>query len=158
MRASSSGPSVTARGDARVTPVGRWLRRTKLDELPELWNVLRGDMSFVGPRPEVPEYVNLDNPLWADVLQVRPGLTDPMTLTLRDEEALLEVVEGDRDRFYRDTLQPQKLAGYRAYLDRRTWRTDLGVICDTILALLPGRRAGGPNGQGRKRSEGQPRA
>ncbi len=157
MRASSAGPSVTARGDERVTPVGRWLRRTKLDELPELWNVLRGDMSFVGPRPEVPEYVDLDNPLWADVLQVRPGLTDPVTLALRDEEGLMAVVEGDRDRYYRETLQPQKLAGYRAYLARRTWRSDLGVICNTILALMPGgsaaRRQEGPE----KRSSGAPR-
>jgi lipopolysaccharide/colanic/teichoic acid biosynthesis glycosyltransferase len=158
MRASSSGPSVTARGDARVTPVGRWLRRTKLDELPELWNVLRGDMSFVGPRPEVPEYVDLDNPIWADVLQVRPGLTDPMTLTLRDEEALMEVVEGDRDRYYRETLQPQKLAGYRAYLERRSWRSDLGVICDTVFALVPGGRARGEDQKGRKHSGGPPRA
>lgn len=158
MRPSSSGPSVTARGDARVTPVGRWLRRTKLDELPELWNVLRGDMSFVGPRPEVPEYVDLDNPLWADVLQVRPGLTDPMTLTLRDEEALLEVVEGDRDRYYRETLQPQKLAGYRAYLERRTWRTDLRVIYDTIAALLAARKVTRPQEQDRGLSERPPEA
>ncbi len=158
MRASSSGPSVTARGDARVTPVGRWLRRTKLDELPELWNVLRGDMSFVGPRPEVPEYVDLDNPLWADVLQVRPGLTDPMTLTLRDEEALLEVVEGDRDRYYRETLQPQKLAGYRAYLERRTWRTDFRVIYDTIAALLAARKVSRPKEQDRGLSERPPEA
>ena len=132
---------MTARGDDRVTPVGRVLRRTKLDELPELWNVLRGDMSFVGPRPEVPEYVDLDDPEWAEVLQARPGLTDPVTLALKDEEDLMESVAGDRERYYRETLQPRKLAGYRSYLERRTWRTDVGVIWNTVMALLPGRTA-----------------
>jgi lipopolysaccharide/colanic/teichoic acid biosynthesis glycosyltransferase len=141
MRASTGGPQVTARRDPRVTAVGALLRRTKLDELPELWNVLRGDMSFVGPRPEVPGYVDLADPVWARILKVRPGLTDPVTLRLRDEEALMETVAGEeRDRYYRETLQPLKLAGYQQYLERRTSWSDLGVICDTILALLPGRR------------------
>jgi lipopolysaccharide/colanic/teichoic acid biosynthesis glycosyltransferase len=141
MRNANEGPRVTARGDHRVTPVGRVLRRTKLDELPELWNVLRGEMSFVGPRPEVPEYVDLGDPQWAEVLQARPGLTDPVTLALRDEEALMQRVEGDRERYYRETLQPRKLAGYRRYLERRTWRSDVVVIWNTVMALLPGRAA-----------------
>ena len=140
MRPSAGGPPVTARGDDRVTPVGRFLRRTKLDELPELWNVLRGEMSFVGPRPEVPGLVDLDDPRWAEILQVRPGLTDPVTLSLRDEEGLMARQE-DPERYYRETLQPLKLAGYRNYLERRTWRSDFGVIWDTISALLPGRSA-----------------
>jgi lipopolysaccharide/colanic/teichoic acid biosynthesis glycosyltransferase len=142
MRASTGGPQVTARRDPRVTAVGSLLRRTKLDELPELWNVLCGDMSFVGPRPEVPGYVDLADLVWARILKVRPGLTDPVTLKLRDEEALMEGVAGEeRDRYYRETLQPLKLAGYQQYLEGRTWRSDVGVICDTILALLPGRRS-----------------
>ena len=136
MRNANEGLRVTARGDDRVTPIGRVLRRTKLDELPELWNVLRGDMSFVGPRPEVPEYVDLGDPMWAEVLQVRPGLTDPVTLALRDEEELIEAVEGNRERYYRETLQPQKLAGYCRYLKTRTWRRDVVVIWNTIMALL----------------------
>ena len=140
MRPSAGGPRVTARGDDRVTPVGRFLRRTKLDELPELWNVLRGEMAFVGPRPEVPELVDLDDSRWAEILQVRPGLTDPVTLSLRDEEGLMARQE-DPERYYRETLQPLKLAGYRNYLKRRTWRSDFGVIWDTIGALLPGRSA-----------------
>jgi len=72
---------------------------------------------------------------------VRPGLTDPVTLKLRDEEALMEAVAGEeRERYYRETLQPLKLAGYQEYLERRTPWSDIGVICDTILTLLPGRR------------------
>lgn len=139
MRVANGGPRVTARGDDRVTPVGRVLRRTKLDELPELWNVLRGDMSFVGPRPEVPEYVDLADPRWAEVLQARPGLTDPVTVALRDEEVLMETVAGNRELYYRETLQPRKLAGYRRYLQRRTWRSDVVVIWNTLIALMPGR-------------------
>jgi lipopolysaccharide/colanic/teichoic acid biosynthesis glycosyltransferase len=148
MQVSHEGPRVTARGDDRVTPVGRWLRRTKLDELPELWNVLRGEMSFVGPRPEVPEYVDLDDPQWAEVLQARPGLTDPVTLALRNEEVLMGTVEGDRERYYRETLQPRKLAGYRRYLEKRTWRSDMSVIWNTIAALMPGRAADRATDQG----------
>lgn len=158
MRPSLDGPQVTAKRDSRVTPVGRLLRRTKLDELPELWNILRGDMSFVGPRPEVPDYVDLDNPLWVEVLRVRPGLTDPVTLRLRDEEALMEAVEGDRDLYYRETLQPLKLEGYRSYLLARSWRSDLFVIFDTIRVLLTGSGAGRPSGQGTGLSRRPPRA
>ena len=142
MRASTSRERVTARGDSRVTPAGSVLRRTKIDELPELWNVLRGDMSFVGPRPEVPEYVDPADPRWSYVLRARPGLTDPMTLRLRDEEVLMASVAGDRDRFYRETLQPWKLRGYAEYLERRSWRSDLGVLVRTVLAIWAPRRAG----------------
>lgn len=135
MRAGRSGPSVTARGDQRVTGVGRLLRRAKIDELPELWNVVRGEMSLVGPRPEVPELVDLEDPLWQAVLRVRPGLTDPVTVRLRDEEKIL-AESSDPGRFYRQTLQPQKLRGYVEYLSRRTWRSDLRVLWDTALAVL----------------------
>lgn len=131
----SWGPGVTARDDPRVTAVGRVLRRTKLDELPELWNVLRGDLALVGPRPEVPELVDLGSPAWQEVLRVRPGLTDPTTVELRDEESLLANVSGDRMRYYREVLQPQKLRGYVEYLHRRSWKSDLGVLVDTALAV-----------------------
>src|SRR5215510_14885759 len=104
MLPESAGPQVTAADDVRVTPVGKFLRKTKLDELPELWNVLKGDMSLIGPRPEVPRYVDLADPMWRLVLGARPGITDPLTLRLRNEEALLVEVEADRERFYQDTL------------------------------------------------------
>jgi lipopolysaccharide/colanic/teichoic acid biosynthesis glycosyltransferase len=135
MRNGPGGPGITAGDDRRITRVGRMLRRTKLDELPELWNVLRGDMSLVGPRPESPRYVS-DEPRWDRVLSVRPGLTDPTTLSLLDEEALLASVAGDREEFYIEQLLPKKLDGYLDYLDRRTWRTDLQVIRETVSRLL----------------------
>jgi lipopolysaccharide/colanic/teichoic acid biosynthesis glycosyltransferase len=93
-------------------------------------------MSFVGPRPEVADYVHPDDPLWREVLSVRPGLTDPVTLRLRHEEALLESVAGDRERYYRETLQPRKLEGYVAYLRRRSWISDLAVLAATAGAIL----------------------
>jgi lipopolysaccharide/colanic/teichoic acid biosynthesis glycosyltransferase len=136
MRPSGRGPLVTARDDDRVTTVGRWLRRTKLDELPELWNVVRGDMALVGPRPEVPEMVDLGDPLWREVLAVRPGITDPVTVGLRDEESLLANVPGDRARYYKDTLQPKKLRGYVEYLHNRSWRSDLLVLVETAVEVL----------------------
>ncbi len=134
MRAAS-GSGVTARDDPRITGVGRLLRRTKIDELPELWNVLRGDLALVGPRPEVPEFVNLESSAWREVLSVRPGLTDPMTLRLRDEESLMAGVHGDRLQYYRDILQPEKLRGYSEYLRSRTWRSDLAILAETAVAV-----------------------
>jgi lipopolysaccharide/colanic/teichoic acid biosynthesis glycosyltransferase len=143
MRVASEGFQLTASGDARITPVGRWLRRFKLDEIPQLWNVVRGDMSLVGPRPEVPRYVDAADPLWQSVLSARPGLTDPVTLRLRDEEALLAGAD-DVESFYRERLLPWKLRGYRDYLARRTWVTDLAVLGATVLTVLRLRRPEGP--------------
>lgn len=136
MLIENEGPQVTAKGDARVTRIGRLLRKSKLDELPELWNVARGDLSLVGPRPEVPKYVNLKNPLWQSVLEARPGITDPVTLRLRNEEELLAGCEGDPERFYLNNLQPYKLLGYVKYLRKRTWRSDLDVLLVTIFAII----------------------
>lgn len=136
MHVGSSVLQVTAKNDCRITPAGKFLRKTKIDELPELWNVLNGDMSFVGPRPEVERYVALDNPLWRQVLAARPGLTDPVTLLLRNEEELLGRVAGDAEKFYLETLQPLKLKGYVEYLDQRdAWR-DIEVIFRTLYVVL----------------------
>jgi lipopolysaccharide/colanic/teichoic acid biosynthesis glycosyltransferase len=136
MRCAAGGVQITATDDERTTRAGRVLRRTKLDELPELWNVLKGDMALVGPRPEVPRYVNLENPAWRQVLAARPGLTDPVTISLRDEEELLAMVSGDRESFYLKHLQPVKLKGYLEYLQRRSWLTDARVLWDTCLTFI----------------------
>lgn len=136
MRNDPVGPAVTAGDDPRITRIGTLLRRTKLDELPELWNVVRGDMALVGPRPEAPRYVDAREPRWERVLQVRPGITDPTTLHLIDEEKLLAAVEGDREQYYLTDLVPKKLDGYIAYLEQRTWRSDIGILLRTIRSLF----------------------
>ncbi len=138
MRPSDGGPQVTSSSDERITRVGRFLRRTKLDELPTLWNVLRGEMALVGPRPEVPRYVKLEDPIWQAVLAVRPGLTDPVTLRLRNEEELLAGIKTDTESYYVNELQPLKLKGYVAYLAERTWRTDFDVLGQTIVEIAIG--------------------
>ena len=136
MRSAAMGPQVTAGDDPRVTWIGRILRKSKVDELPEFWNVLKGDMSLVGPRPEMPSYVTLDCLTWQLVLRARPGLTDPVTLRLRNEESLLAGVPGDREEFYLDTLQPFKLLGYAEYLQERSWRSDVRILLKTVRAVI----------------------
>ena len=140
MRRSDHGPQVTSGNDPRITSAGRFLRRTKLDELPTFWNVLKGDMAMVGPRPEVPRYVKLEDPMWQKVLAVRPGITDPVTLLMRSEEDLLAQVGGDTEEYYLRELQPQKMKGYVDYLQTRNWHTDFGVLCRTLVAVLVPRK------------------
>jgi len=135
MRAGASGSAVTAAGDRRITPIGAQLRKFKLDEIPQLYNVLRGDMSLVGPRPEAPEYVNGQSPMWQAVLQVRPGITDLATLLYRDEEALLEA-SGDAERFYREGVLPAKLWLNLAYMRSRSLRKDVTLIWLTLCYSL----------------------
>jgi lipopolysaccharide/colanic/teichoic acid biosynthesis glycosyltransferase len=135
MRAGAAGRGITAAGDNRVTPTGALMRKFKLDELPQLFNVLRGDMSLVGPRPEVPEYVDERSRIWQAVLQVPPGITDVATLVYRNEEALLGGA-GDPDRFYRETLLPAKLCLSLAYMSTRSWWRDLRLIWLTIHSSL----------------------
>jgi lipopolysaccharide/colanic/teichoic acid biosynthesis glycosyltransferase len=135
MLAGATGRAITAAGDGRVTRTGAWLRKFKLDELPQLFNVLRGDMSVVGPRPEAPEYVNGRSPMWQAVLRVRPGLTDVATLLYRNEEELLGA-SGDADRFYRETVLPAKLRLNLAYMRTRSFRQDARLIWLTICYSL----------------------
>lgn len=136
MRSSAGGAQFTAADDQRVTSVGRLLRKTKLDEVPQLWNVLKGDMSLVGPRPEVPRYVDLKNASWRTVLHAKPGLADPVTIRLRNEEELLAQLNGNRESFYVEVLQPYKLKGYEEYLSQRNWFADVEVLVDTAIAVL----------------------
>jgi lipopolysaccharide/colanic/teichoic acid biosynthesis glycosyltransferase len=135
MQAGACGSSVTAAGDGRITGIGARLRKFKLDELPQLFNVLRGDMSLVGPRPEAPEYVDRRSPTWQAVLQIRPGITDLATLIYRDEESLLEA-SGDADRFYREGVLPAKLWLNLAYMRTRSLSKDLRLIWLSICYSL----------------------
>ena len=139
------GPLVTAGGDRRITLLGRILRGSKLDELPQLWNVVRGDMSLVGPRPEVPRYVEHYPNLFALSLQQRPGITDICTLQLRNEESLLAQVE-DPETYYVETLLPRKLAAsIREGWRRTAWR-DLRVNLATVVPMPNGKAASEANG------------
>jgi lipopolysaccharide/colanic/teichoic acid biosynthesis glycosyltransferase len=139
MRTGSQGMVITAAGDPRVTRAGAVLRRCKLDELPQLFNVFKGDMSLVGPRPEVPEYVQLEAPIWQAVLQVRPGVTDLATLLYRDEEKLLGASD-DPNAFYREIVLPAKLLLNLGYLHSRSFPRDLKLILLTIrYSLFPER-------------------
>jgi len=139
MHVDDEGAAVTAQGDSRITRVGRFLRRHKLDELPQLWNVLKGEMSLVGPRPEVPEFAFL-LPEQERVWSVRPGITDPTSLHLRDEEGLL-ATQADPETYYREVLLPQKTAAYLHYLEERSLGYDVGVVFKTVWAILTGRDA-----------------
>lgn len=133
MVVNHGGPALTRRGEARITRAGAWLRRWKLDELPQLINVLRGEMSLVGPRPEVPEYVDLSDPLWQRVLEARPGITDPASLAFRNEEALLAAAE-NVEEYYRAVILPRKLALSAAYLEKRSFFSDVGMLFRTVAA------------------------
>jgi lipopolysaccharide/colanic/teichoic acid biosynthesis glycosyltransferase len=132
--AAQNGPRITARDDQRVTGPGRFLRETKLDELPQLINVLRGEMSLVGPRPEDPRYVALYTPEQRRVLSVRPGITSPASVAYRNEEALLW--QHNVDDLYTRVLMPRKLEMDLAYIEHMDLRSDLKVIAMTIRALL----------------------
>jgi lipopolysaccharide/colanic/teichoic acid biosynthesis glycosyltransferase len=138
MRASSGGPPVTVGGDARITRVGQYLRLTKLDEVPQFWNVLRGDMSLVGPRPEVPEYVELFNERYRRVLTVRPGITDLASIHFRNEEEILSR-SADPLREYAEHLLPAKLDLAEQYVLRHSLMGDLMIILRTAAVTLRGR-------------------
>ncbi len=131
---------LTVGGDPRVTRVGAVLRRTKLDELPQLVNVLRGEMSMVGPRPEVPRYVAFYTADQRAVLRLTPGITDPASLRYRDESDEL-AASAEPEGTYVHQIMPEKIRLNLAYAARATWRTDIGVIWATVRALL----ASGPS-------------
>jgi lipopolysaccharide/colanic/teichoic acid biosynthesis glycosyltransferase len=128
--ADTMGGGLTVKGDRRVTAVGRLLRAYKLDELPQLWNVFKGDMSLVGARPENPGYVARYTPEQREILRYRPGVTSPASLHYRNEEELLG--EGDTETLYLREILPHKLSMDLAYLKGRTVRSDLMVILRTI--------------------------
>lgn len=146
MYEKKSGPSITSSTDKRITPVGAFLRKYKIDEIPQLYNVLRGEMSFVGPRPEVPEYVDLKNPVWMKILNVNPGITDPVTLQLRNEEKVLAQAE-NKEAFYCEVIQPFKLDGYLKYLEERSLLTDVKLIGQTFKVVLFPKSAPSPKAE-----------
>jgi lipopolysaccharide/colanic/teichoic acid biosynthesis glycosyltransferase len=132
--AAQRGPGITTAGDRRITRVGKLLRKTKIDELPQLINVLKGEMSLVGPRPEDPRYVALYTPEQRRVLAVRPGITSPAAIRYRHEERLLD--GPGWEQIYVQEVMAHKLQIELDYLARRTVWSDLGVILQTLWALF----------------------
>jgi lipopolysaccharide/colanic/teichoic acid biosynthesis glycosyltransferase len=132
--AERSGPAVTYRDDPRITRAGRFLRRTKLDELPQLLNVLKGEMSLVGPRPEDPSYAALYTPEQRQVLSVKPGITGPTQLEYRDEASMLDGNSVDEE--YVTRLMPEKLKLDLEYVRSRSLKLDLKILWRTATTLL----------------------
>lgn len=124
--------TVTRRGDPRITPLGAFFRRTKIDELPQLWNVLLGHMSFVGPRPDVPGFADALLGEERAMLSIRPGITGPATLKYRNEEELL-AAQGDPEAYNRDIIWPDKVKINLGYIRDWSLRQDIRYIVETVL-------------------------
>ena len=135
----NQGPGLTRQGDRRIFPVGRFLRRWKLDELPQFWNVIRGDMSLVGPRPDLPEYLaSLPSQEREALDLIRPGITGAATVRFRNEEELLASIPPERlIEFYISKLLPVKISLDLAYARDASVMTDLGIILGTVTSILP---------------------
>ena len=132
MTVGHGGSSISVAGESRITPLGAKLRKYKLDELPELWNVLIGDMSFVGPRPDVPGYADVLVGEDREVLELRPGITGPASLKYRNEEELLATVD-DPKQYNDDVIFPDKVRINRYYLHHYSFWMDLKIIFATVL-------------------------
>jgi len=133
--ADKRGLAITSSSDRRITPIGRVIRSLKIDELPQLLNVLKGEMSLVGPRPEVPHYVESYSPEQRRVPTVRPGITDPASIVYRREQELL-AVQTAPDRYYRDVVLPDKLIRNLEYLDRISLSNDLFLVLLTTCSMF----------------------
>lgn len=138
VNADKIGSSVTTDRDPRITNIGRVLRKTKLDELPQLWNVLKGDMSFVGPRPDVPEIVNNYTVAMKRILEVRPGITSNASLHLRNEEHLLSFAK-EPDKAYEEIFVPAKVELAMEHVRRKSFFFDFGILLQTVWILTGGR-------------------
>jgi len=132
--ADQVGPSVTSGDDPRITKIGKIIRRTKIDELPQLLNVLKGDMSLVGPRPEVMKFVKEKKEAYKKVLSVKPGITDNAAIELRDEETIMEQYE-NKEKAYIDIVLPEKIKLYNDYIDNISFFNDIKLILKTLHVI-----------------------
>jgi lipopolysaccharide/colanic/teichoic acid biosynthesis glycosyltransferase len=129
------GAALTVGADSRITPIGRVLRKYKIDELPQLWNVFRGDMSLVGPRPEIAKFVDSYSLAQKEVLRLKPGITDPSSFALYDESELL-ATKADPERFYRDHLMGEKIRVNLDYAAKASFATDMLLIFATVGRMV----------------------
>ncbi len=132
--ADKRGPGVTSSDDPRVTKVGKFIRDTKIDELPQLFNVLKGDMSLVGPRPELKKFVNAKAKEYEKVLSVKPGITDNAAIAFRDEEKIMSKYS-NKEKAYIDIVLPQKIALYYEYIDNISLINDIKLILKTLKVI-----------------------
>jgi len=132
--AEKKGPSITSGDDPRITKIGKILRKTKIDELPQLFNVLKGDMSLVGPRPEVMKFVSQKKEEYKKVLSVKPGITDNAAIVYRDEEKIMEQFE-DKEKGYIQEVLPKKIELYFQYIDNISFVNDIKLILQTLKVL-----------------------
>jgi len=139
INAENKGPLITKEDDPRITALGKFLRKFKIDELPQLINVLKGDMSLVGPRPEVEKYVNFFKKDYKEILKIKPGITDYATIYFKDEELILKNFAKNNDNIeevYLKQILPQKIKFYKKYLQEISFFTDLKLIFLTIWKIL----------------------
>lgn len=134
VNADRIGPSVTSGDDPRITKIGKILRRTKIDELPQLINVLKGDMSLVGPRPEVIKFVEQKKEDYKIILSIKPGITDNAAIEYRNEETIMEQYE-NKEKAYIDIVLPQKIKLYKKYINNISFIGDLKLILKTIKVI-----------------------
>jgi len=133
--ADKIGPNITKDGDPRILPIGRFLRKYKIDEIPQLINVVKGDISLVGPRPELEKYVIHFKEEYQDILRVKPGITDFATLEFRNEEEVLKKYEDVHEGYIREVL-PRKIQLYKKYIEQASFWTDIKIIFKTLWRII----------------------
>ena len=134
VNADKIGPGVTSSDDPRITKIGKILRRTKIDELPQLLNVLKGDMSLVGPRPELMKFVESQKEAYKKVLSIKPGITDNASIAYRDEEEIMKQYD-NKERAYIEEVLPQKIKLYNEYINNISFVNDCKLILQTLKVL-----------------------
>jgi lipopolysaccharide/colanic/teichoic acid biosynthesis glycosyltransferase len=132
--ADRQGPLITSKDDPRITRIGKFLRKTKIDELPHLWNVFKGDMSFVGPRPEVSKYIEMFRDDYREILKVKPGITDYAAIEFRDEERILKQFNNIEEGYIKEVL-PRKIHLYKKYQREKGLMTDIKLILLTLWKI-----------------------
>ncbi|NWF90654.1 MAG: sugar transferase [Ignavibacteriaceae bacterium] len=133
--ADKIGPGISSEDDKRITKMGKFLRKYKLDELPQLFNVLLGDMSLIGPRPEIPKYAEIYKEDYSKILKLKPGITDYASITYRNEAALLNG-KAEGETFYLENILPEKITLYKKYLKDISLKTDIKILVATVKSVF----------------------